>query len=367
MKTAGKKPPAPTAVGIPARTRPETPRWRAWTIQVALVAGAALLLYFGLASWSDPGEVMAVVRGFSPRTAAAVAGLVLLGLALRALRWHLYTRVLGLGIPAGPSIVAFVAGFAFTATPGKVGEVVKSFLLKRRFGVPVASTAASLVVERVTDLLAMLALAAGGLAAGGLDAGGSAVGLDDASAWVLIAGVLALGVAMAFLMHARFQRAVLGVVARVPGLARLARALPPLLDSSRQLLTPAPLVVGLALAIAAWSCEALALDRILDALGAEVTVGRAFFAFAAASLLGVLSMLPGGLGGFEATMVVLVGRGAAVDKSTAVAATLLFRLGTLWLVSLLGLLVLLGWMLIYGRGEAASDELVDPSEATGSR
>jgi uncharacterized protein (TIRG00374 family) len=171
---------------------------------------------------------------------------------------------------------------------------------------------------------------------------------------------------MAFLLQSRLQRTVIGVVGRVPGLARLATALPPLLDSSRQLLTPMPLVTGLGLAIAAWSCEAIALHHILDALGAEVTIGRATFAFGAASLLGVLSMLPGGLGGFEATMLVVLDR-AAVDKSTAVAATLLFRLGTLWLVSLLGLVVLLGWMVFYGRGERRPDELPESRERSGTR
>jgi uncharacterized protein (TIRG00374 family) len=332
---------------------------------VAVVAAAALLLYLGLASWSDPTEVVAVARGLSLQTAAAVGGLVLLGLSLRAVRWQLYTRVLALAIPAGPSLFAFVAGFAFTATPGKVGEVVKSFLLKRRFGVPMSSTAASLVVERVTDLLAMLALAIVGLATGGLR-GGGALDLDGGSAWVLIAGALALVMAMEFLLHARLQRAALGVLGRVPGLARLAGALPALLDSSRQLLTPVPLTVGLLLAIAAWSCEAIALHRILDALGAEVTIAGACFAFAAASLLGVLSMLPGGLGGFEATMVLLLGA-ATVDKSVAVAATLLFRLGTLWLVSLLGLLVLVSWMLIYGHSARSGSEPAESREASGSR
>ena len=275
-----------------------------------LVAGAAFLLYLGLASWSDPGAGDGRGTGFSPRAAAAAGALVLLGLALRAARWQLYTRVLGLGIPAVPSVFAFVAGFAFTATPGKVGEVVKSFLLKRRFGVPVSSTAASLLVERVTDLLAiLLARRDRPRSAAGWAAAALALGPEDGSAWVLVAG--------AARPRARDRvPAPCAAATRVadrartgcPGLARLSRALPSLLDASRQLLTPVPLVVGLALAVAAWSCEALALGLILDALGAEVPRAGAFFAFAAASLLGVLSMLPGGLGGFEATMVILLGR-----------------------------------------------------------
>jgi uncharacterized membrane protein YbhN (UPF0104 family) len=333
---------------------------------VALVAGAAVLLYLGLASWSDPGEVAVVVRSLPLGAAAGVGGLVVLGLALRAARWQLYTRVLGLSVPATPSVLAFVAGFAFTATPGKVGEVVKSFLLKRRFGVPVASTAASLVVERMTDLLAMLALALIGLAGGGLGSDATDLGAGGASTWVLAAGGLALVAAMTFLLSAPLQRAVLGLLARAPVLARATRALPALLDASRRLLTPLPLVVGLALAIGAWSCEAKALHLILGALGAPVPHAVAFFAFAAASLLGVLSMLPGGLGGFEATMVVLLGR-ADVPQATAVGATLLFRLGTLWLVSLLGLVVLAGWALAYGRARHREVPAPESSEVSRSR
>jgi uncharacterized membrane protein YbhN (UPF0104 family) len=314
-----------------------TPRWRAWSVQVALVAAAAALLYFGLASWSDLGQVAEVMRAFPPRTGLAVGGLVLLGLGLRALRWHYYTRVLELEVPAAPSLLAFLAGFAFTATPGKVGEVVKSFLLRRRFGARLAQTAGTLVVERVTDLLAVLVLAGAGLERG----------IGAGSGWVLGMSALALAAALAFLLSARLQGAIVRGLGRLPGLGRLALGLPALLESSRLLLTPVRLAVGLALATAAWSCEALALHAILEALGAGVSRAGAFFAFAASSLLGVLSMLPGGLGGFEATMVLILGE-LAVPASTAVAATLLFRLGTLWLVSLLGLVVLGGWMVVYG-------------------
>jgi uncharacterized membrane protein YbhN (UPF0104 family) len=332
---------------------------------VTLVAAAAGVLYLGLASWSDPRQVLEVVRGFPPRAAAWVGALVLAGLALRAARWQLYTRVLGLGLPAGPSVTAFVAGFAFTATPGKVGEVVKSVLLKRRFATPVSATAASLLVERVTDLLAMLGLAVVGLAAGG--AGGAASdGPGRGSGWILLASALAFAAALAFLLSERLERLVLGLLGRVRALDRLTLGLPPLLDASRQLLTPIPLIVGLGLATAAWSCEAIALHVILDSLASEVPLAGSFFTFAAASLLGVLSMLPGGLGGFEATMVVLLGR-FDVPSSTAVAATLLFRLGTLWLVSIAGLLVLFAWMIVHGRGERAVEPATDPERATRSR
>jgi uncharacterized membrane protein YbhN (UPF0104 family) len=304
------------------------------------------------------------MRTLPARTALSAGALVVAGLGLRALRWHYYTLVLGLGVPAAPSIFAFVAGFAFTATPGKVGEVVKAFLLRRRFGTRLSQTAATLVVERVTDLLAVLVLAAIGLSYGGMGewvrggpAGGATSGAGSGpgngvgAAWVLGASAVALAATLALLLDRRLQRMMVSVLRRVPGMGRLARGLPALLESSGQLLTPLPLVLGLALATAAWSCEALALHAILGALGASAPTAGAFLAFAAATLLGVLSMLPGGLGGFEATMVVILG-GLGVSSSVAVAATLLFRLGTLWMVSLLGLVVLGAWVVIYGRGAA---------------
>jgi uncharacterized membrane protein YbhN (UPF0104 family) len=330
--------------GDSARVR-DAPRWRAWSLQVVLVAAVALVLYLALASWSDLGQVAKVMRGFPPRAATVVGGLVALGLALRALRWHLYTRMLALGIPAAPSLLAFVAGFAFTATPGKAGEIVKSFLLRRRFGARVAHTAGTLVVERVTDLVAVLLLALAGL--------GQGIG----SRWLFGGCALAIGAATAFLASERLQDAVLGLAAPVPGLGRIAARLPALLDSSRLLLEPGRLALGVALAAAAWSCEALALDVVLDALGAEVPRAGAFFAFAAATLLGVLSMLPGGLGGFEASMVLILGE-LDVEASTAVGATLLFRLGTLWAVSLLGLVGLGLWAAIYGGRAARPGEPV---------
>src|SRR5687768_2029180 len=248
MKTSGNQTPtaADAAPRGSAESKAQAPRWRAWSLQVVLVAAAAGLLYLGLASWSDPREVLAVVRGFPSRAAWSVVGLVLAGLALRAARWHLYTRVLDLGLPVGPSVTAFVAGFAFTATPGKVGEVVKAVLLKRRFKTSLSATAASLLVERVTDLLAMLGLAVAGFAAGGAGGSGSSPESSDASGWVLVAGALAFAAAIAFLVSERIERLVIAGLGRVRALDRLTRALPPLLGASRRLLTPFPLVAGLA-------------------------------------------------------------------------------------------------------------------------
>jgi hypothetical protein len=63
----------------------------------------------------------------------------------------------------------YVAGFAFAVTPGKLGEVVRLWLLRRHHGAPYERTAGVLLLDRVTDALPLVALClpgAAGFAAG---------------------------------------------------------------------------------------------------------------------------------------------------------------------------------------------------------
>ena len=60
--------------------------------------------------------------------------------------------------------------------------------------------------------------------------------------------------------------------------------------------------------------------------------------YAATTIAGALSFLPGGLGVTEGAMTLLLVRSAAqIDQATALDATLLTRLATLWFAVALGL------------------------------
>jgi uncharacterized membrane protein YbhN (UPF0104 family) len=151
-----------------------------------------------------------------------------------------------------------------------------------------------------------------------------------------------LSLAVGFLVLHPLHRATLRWLARVRLLRGPSRALGRLLDSGRELLRPGPAAVGLLLALLAWSCEATALWWILAELGEQRSWATAAAIFGLATLVGALSMLPGGVGGFEATALLLMS-GVGIGTDRAVAATLLLRLVTLWLISLLGAAFLLVW------------------------
>jgi uncharacterized protein (TIRG00374 family) len=105
-------------------------------------------------------------------------------------------------------------------------------------------------------------------------------------------------------------------------------------------------IAGLA-SLAAWFAECLAFFLLLSALDTGVSLATATFVYSFATLVGALSFLPGGLGGFEATAVVMLGA-YGVDLGAAAVATTVIRLTTLWFSVALGSAVL-AWSLLGRR------------------
>jgi uncharacterized protein (TIRG00374 family) len=311
-------------------------QWRQWIGRVVAVAAIAMLLYLALTLWSGADRLGAALARFPAGLAAVVVGLVLLGWALRALRWHYYVRYLRWPVPWAASILAFLASFALTATPGKAGEVVKAGLLRARFPIPLAQTAGVLLVERVGDLLAVLLLAAGGLALAA-----------DARLYFGICFVLVAGLTV-FVSSRALQERLLGALGRLRALQRPAASLGRLLEVSRGLLRPAPFGIGLGVAAAAWACEALAFHLILGGFGHSFPVLTSFSVYGVATIIGALSLLPGGVGGVEAAMFLLLAA-LGVQPGQAVAPVVLARFSTLWLVSLLGFVFMGIWWAGDGR------------------
>ena len=78
---------------------------------------------------------------------------------LRILRWRAYLQRLGHPLAWGFAALSFTAGFAYTLSPGKVGEMMRARYY-RPLGVPLGHVSAAFFAERLMDVVAMVALAA---------------------------------------------------------------------------------------------------------------------------------------------------------------------------------------------------------------
>ncbi len=304
----------------------------------------ALVVFVALAFYADAPRLLTAFAKFDWRFLPLAIAATLTNYLLRFARWHYYLDVIGVkDVPRRDSLMIFLSGFSLTMTPGKLGEVLKSFLLKSRYGTPVSYSASIVVAERLTDVLGMVILAAAGLAVYPLGIGALVVVLVVTAIFVVLVQQRALA------------ERLLDLLARVPVIGRFAHLARNLYESAYLMLRAKPLLIAIALATAAWFGECVAFFIVLLGIGQSPTLLlllQATFIYAAASLFGAVSMLPGGLGATEGGMALLLQQIVAIAREEAVASTLIVRLCTLWFAVLLGVIALL----VFGVPQAKTEE-----------
>ena len=290
-----------------------------WPVKrLLLVLGLAATAYaLALLLWGDGHRVSMSVLWSSAGLQAA--GLCLTSYVLRGLRWRFWMAHYGRHFGWVEGLRLYLAGYAFTPTPGNVGEAMRGLLLAKR-PLPMLHSLAIFGAERLADLLCLLLLCVPALL---WLVKNSA--LDGMTGWLTAVALLALLV-LAVLV---------GVVWRNRHwlLQRFEW-----LQEAWACLSVRPLV-WFGLTLTAWAAQGIAVWLICRALDVHMMPLTAIGFYAVAMVAGALSALPAGLGGME---LVLTGLLVLQSSSTAQALsiTVLARLLTLWLAVAIGVLAL---------------------------
>jgi len=311
--------------------------------RVILGVVAGIAVYVGFSIWANAREVGAALGQFQWSAALVAAALAAGNYGVRWVRWEYYLRRLGIRIETRDSVLVFLAGFALTVTPGKLGEAVKALLLRESHGIPAARTAPIVVAERITDLIALLVLALVGVFTFEIDRR------------FLAAGAIAVGLGLAVIGSEALASRLFTMAERVSATARFVPKLREFHASATILLKPGPLVVTTALSVASWFLECLAFWTVVRGFpGAGLSLQAGTFIYAAMTVAGALSFLPGGLGVTEAGMLALLGTlGTGIGRGTAAAATFVTRACTLWFAVAIGVAALV----IYSRRRPTGEAL----------
>ncbi len=245
----------------------------------------------------------------------------------RATRWYLYSSALHIALSPMQVIRHFIGGFALTMTPARVGELVRIRWINKESGTPYEVATPLVLVDRAADLASMGLLLAASVA---LMTGGIQGAIPVAALAILTAIVVT--------RPALFRRAIrtawqlIGKKPRVfVRLRRGADALMPFSDA--KLALPA-----MALGFFGWFAEGFAFYLLMDWMGSPLPLWTCVGIFVFSMITGGLTGMPGGLGGAEAAMVALLSL-QGVPLETAIAATAIIRVTTLWFAVALGLLV----------------------------
>lgn len=280
---------------------------------VVATAYAAVLLVWG----DSPRASLALLWSW---TGVQAAGLCLLNYLLRGLRWRLWMAHFGRHFGWLQGLRLYLAGYAFTPTPGNVGEAVRGLMLAQR---PLG-TAQSLAIfgaERLADLLCLLLLCFPAVW-WGLNHGA----MPSSPGW--LAGLLAVAVLLLALVVGLLFKHRARLFQRFAWLqeAWLCLAVRPLL--------------WFGLTLTAWAAQGVAVWLVCREMNVPLGLLTATGFYAVAMVAGALSALPAGLGGTEAVLTgLLVAQGAT--PAAALAITVLVRLLTLWLAVAIGVVALL--------------------------
>ncbi|SFR57497.1 conserved hypothetical protein [Litoreibacter janthinus] len=313
-------PPLPaTALAAPRRS------WR----DRALFWGLIALFIFGLAGLISATGWEAVwdeLRKLSVAQIAILLALSLINYLIRGARWHLLSRRLGVNLPLRYSVLHFIAGFAMTITPARVGEFVRLRWITRMTGWKFERVTPLPLADRAFDLAAM------GLVLGVaiLLSGQGSFSAAPVSAIAIAAAVLVTRPTLL----AKLVEAIYSVIRRWPRpFVRLRQAA----RSMGRFSTLSASIPALVLSTIGWLAEGYALYLLLYWMGSDISYATATVIFLFSTLAGGLTGAPGGLGGAEAAMMVLLSMNG-VPIHVALAATTVIRITSLWFAIAVGAL-----------------------------
>ena len=295
-----------------------------WKLLLLMIL--VVLVSVGVAGYGDFRETLGKLSHFPIAYLLGALGLAALNYALRYIRWSYYLKVLNIRVSVVLNCLVFLSGLTMSITPGKAGEFLKSYLPRDRASVPVARSAPVVVMERLTDVISVVLLATVGLAS-----------LPLYLLLVLAAAILLSGGALALFASRQGSH-----IFDLPVLRPWRTDLQDAHDGLRRLAAPKVMALAVLLGSGAWLSEGMALWLILRGPQSGVPIIQALPIYAAATLAGALTALPGGLIGTESSMIALLQQ-SGVSRAAASSGTLLVRLVTLWFAVAVGLIALL-WL-----------------------
>jgi glycosyltransferase 2 family protein len=284
---------------------------------LSLVAAAVIL---GFAVWRAPinwSDAWMRIRNAKLGVYLAAVAVYYSSFLVRGWRWKLLLRNAGEERPTLPLVpIVLVSFFVNCVVPAKMGDIYRAYLARVRQGVTLTLALATIIAERLLDLVVLMTLLLGA----------GVIVFHDRAPGVLIpylvagVAVCATGVATIALMRAGRGQRLLRLLPEAV-FHRYESFRMGTVDSFHNL----PVLVPLTAMV--WAMESGRLALVVYALGDGTSLGAAQLLLIAlvAALLTTVPFLPGGLGLVEAGMVGVLVSVGGIGRNAALSIALLDR------------------------------------------
>ena len=243
----------------------------------------------------------------------------------RFLKWQFYLKLIDVKIQFYDSLAIFMSGLIMSITPGKFGELLKSYLVKQVNGIPISKTAPIIFAERATDFLSLTILALIG-----------AYYFNYGKGIIIIISLILI-VLIFLISNKKISDKLLFTLSKFRRIHKHIEKIENAYDSSFKLLNYKPLILMTLLSVLSWGFECLGFYFILTNFSDGIKLIWSFFSYSFSTIVGAVSMLPGGIGVTEGSLtLMLINQG--LSNNDAIAATFIVRVVTLWFAVLVGII-----------------------------
>lgn len=282
---------------------------------------------------SDPGAIAKTLSGANLIYVAAAATVTMIIIGAKIMRWKIILGSIGIRLAMKEITQPYAASlFISNITPGRIGEPVRSYYLKRSLGHPISTTLPTVLLERVLDISTLVVFYTLGLSVLY-----SVVDRTLVAAAVVVALAIISVIFFASnekILRFAFEKAydIFKFVPRIRRLGKKIEKLPEKFHAGFMLASKSrhiPLLI--AVTVAAWLMEFFIIKLSFLSIGVDMSFIMIMSVASIATIVGLVTFLPGNIGSFEATAALLFTQTVpGIDLATATTGVIIYRLSSLW-------------------------------------
>lgn len=320
-------------------------------IQAGILLAIGLLIFYGLLRSVHPDQVAAAIGRAQPAWMLFGVAAYALFLLVRSWRWQIIIEASAPRVRLGDVSAVTGIGFAVNSvSPFKLGELVRIAAIAPRAGIGIGEAGATVVLERVLDVLALVVLALGAAALSGSGSKGAGLWTGLIAFAIVCVGIAVLG----FLMVSR-PTTTLQLFAvfssRLPTRFQLRadQLAVSVIKGFTALRSPRRLAATGLLSLLTWLCIVLGLIAFFRAVSPQLSLATLFLACTIFVVSQAVSITPGSVGTYEGFFLLVLSTFGAGPPALVTAAAVLghaLNIGVLLLGGALGAV----WLRLHPTG-----------------
>jgi len=244
------------------------------------------------------------------------------------IKWHFLLKNSEINIPLTKSIAVFFSGAAFEITPGQIGTLIKSQLLKTSSNISRTKTVPIVIVEKIYDLIGAILASVIGIIILGMEF------------YLIIIAISSLAIIFFFMYHKPASELFFDRISKLKFFSKYVENISEFNEVIKKSTNVKVATICILLALTYWFMVSAAAYYTLIAFDVNILDYLKVLAiYTTSSLLGAISFIPGGIGITEGSIAGLFTLNG-IDVSTALILSVIIRVLTLWYTVCIGFIAL---------------------------